>query len=105
MDDKTVKRVEPKPEVNIFLRKPFIADERKQEESNKNNNFQGMLDDSIKELKEKDKSFTETVDRVTSEKQLTPREVQLMELHKMRREITMYEETLEPTETPIRKKQ
>ena len=56
-------------------------------------------------MKEKDKSFTETVDRVTSEKQLTPREVQLMELHKMRREITMYEDTLEPADTPIRKKQ
>ena len=88
MDDKTVKRVEPKPEVNIFLRKPFVADDKREQRSN-DEGFQQMLDDSIAELKKEGKSFSDAVDKIYEEAldtkvSLTPRQIQIMELERAR---------------------
>ena len=59
-----IKEVEPKPEVNIFMRKPFVAGERKQQEDMTDRGFQSMLDEDIEKLRNEGKSFDETVEEV-----------------------------------------
>lgn len=83
-----IKEVEAKPEVNIFMRKPFIAGERKQQEDMQDRGFQKMLDEDIEELRKEGKSFTDTIEAVEEKHKMTPSEIQLMELKKLRRDIT-----------------
>ena len=72
-----VEKVETKPDVNIFMNKPFISNNKKEHhESNKN--FQDELNNSIKEIKEEDESFEETVSKI----ELSPRDIQLRELRR-----------------------
>lgn len=59
-----IKEVEPKAEVNIFMRKPFVAGERKQQEDMTDRGFQSMLDEDIEKLRNEGKSFEETVEDV-----------------------------------------
>ena len=80
-----IKEVEPKPEVNIFMRKPFVAGERKQQEDMQDRGFQKMLDDDIEELRQQGKkTFSDTIEEVEEKHEMTPREIQLMELKRMR---------------------
>ena len=88
MDKDNVKRVEPTPEVNIYLNKPFVSDNRR-EQSGKDQGFQQMLDDSIAELKKSDKLFTDAVndlyeDALINKAPLTPRQIQIIELIRTR---------------------
>ena len=84
---KKIKEVEPKPEVNIFMRKPFVAGERKQQEDMQDHGFQKMLDEDIEELRKEGKSFTDTIEAVEEKHKMSPREIQLMELKKLRNNI------------------
>ena len=82
-----IKEVEPKPEVNIFMRKPFVAGERKQQENMNDQGFQRMLDEDLDELRKQGKSFTDTIEEVEEKQKMTPAEIQMMELRKLRRNI------------------
>ena len=85
-----IKEVEPKPEVNIFLRKPFISEDNKENKQNENQGFQEMLDDSIEQLRREGKSFEDVVQTVLDDKEeehvLSSREVQIHQLKNARKQ-------------------
>ena len=93
MDIRKIEKVDSKPEVNIFLNKPFIADEKNSGQNNKDNGFQGLLDHSMDELKKQDSKFDNAIKNIVEEVYeepkehvLTTREVQLLELRRARKE-------------------
>lgn len=83
-----IKEVEPKPEVNIFLRKPFVSDENRDNQKQQNQGFQKMLDESMEQLKKEGKSFEDVVHEVETDKEeaTTVREYQLLQLKNARKQ-------------------
>lgn len=94
MEIKKIEKVESKPEVNIFLRKPYISDQNKDNQQPGDQGFQNMLDNSIDKLKKEGQSFDDTVNKIIEdtydeepeEQLLTTRELHILELKKARRQ-------------------
>ena len=94
MEIKKIEKVEPKPEVNIFLKKPFVADTTKDNQQMEDQGFQKLLDNSIDELRKNNKSFNQQMNSIIEdayetpeeEHTLTTREIQILELKRTRRD-------------------
>lgn len=93
MEVKKIEKVEAKPDVNIFLRKPFVSENNKENQQPNNEDFQGMLDESIDSLIQEGSSFNDTVNKIiddtygeSEEQILSPRQLQLLELQRARRQ-------------------
>ena len=106
---KAIEKIEPKPEVDIFLRKPYNFEDRRKEQQNESNGFQEMLDDNMDRLRNEDKSFDdaviEVIDEHEAEQRMLDRQQEIAELRMARlrfEAIQRYRETM-PDER-IRKK-
>ncbi len=93
MEVKKIEKVEAKPDVNIFLRKPFVSENNKENQQPNNEDFQVMLDESIDSLIQEGSSFNDTVNKIiddtygeSEEQILSPRQLQLLELQRARRQ-------------------
>ncbi len=64
MEVKKIEKVEAKPDVNIFLRKPFVSENNKENQQPNNEDFQVMLDESIDSLIQEGSSFNDTVNKI-----------------------------------------
>lgn len=93
MEVKKIEKVEAKPDVNIFLRKPFVSENNKENQQPNNEDFQVMLDESIDSLIQEGSSFNDTVNKIiddtygeSEEQILSTRQLQLLELQRARRQ-------------------
>ena len=83
-----IKEVDPKSEVNIFNRKPFIYDDHKDNRQNENQGFQEKLDDSIKQLNKECESFDDVIQTVLDDQEeehvVNSREAQILQVQNAR---------------------
>ena len=79
MKVKGIEKIESRPDVNIFLKKPFVSSD-KREQHGSNRGFQGTLNESIEELLSDDETYIED----DHKEEDIPRRIQLMELKRAR---------------------
>jgi hypothetical protein len=109
MEVKEIEKVEAKPEVNIFLRKPFIAKDKENQQPN-DDGFQGVLDESMDRLKQNSGSFNDTVNKIiddtyseSEEQLLSPRQLQLLELQRARRQFESVQKFKQDDEAKVQR--
>ena len=110
MEVKKIEKVEAKPDVNIFLRKPFVSENNKENQQPNNEDFQGMLDESIDSLIQEGSSFNDTVNKIiddtygeSEEQILSPRQLQLLELQRARRQFETVQQFKQNDEAKVQR--
>lgn len=110
MEVKKIEKVEAKPDVNIFLRKPFVSENNKENQQPNNEDFQVMLDESIDSLIQEGSSFNDTVNKIiddtygeSEEQILSPRQLQLLELQRARRQFETVQQFKQNDEAKVQR--